>query len=186
MGALETLMLAGGLAMDAGAVSVGARASGRASGPRAAFRLGFHFGLFQFLMPVLGWLAGRRIAALIVDLDHWVAFALLGAIGAHMVWSGLRPGQEVSAYDPSRGWSLIMLSIATSVDALAVGLSLAFLQVSVWKVAAVIGVVTAALSAAGFWLGARLGLAGGHKMTVVGGLVLIGVGVKILVEHLQG
>ena len=92
MGALETLMLAGGLAMDAGAVSVGARASGRASGPRAAFRLGFHFGLFQFLMPVLGWLAGRRIAALIVDLDHWVAFALLGAIGAHMVWSGLRPG----------------------------------------------------------------------------------------------
>ena len=184
MGPVEILLLAVGLAMDASAVSIGARASGRAAGRRAAFRLGFHFGLFQFLMPVVGWFAGSAVVSLVVALDHWVAFGLLAIIGGHMIWEGLHPDPRGHSFDPSRGWSLIMLSIATSIDALAVGLSLAVLQVSIWKIAAVIGLVTAVLSAASFWLGARLGVVFGRRMAVAGGVVLIGVGVKILVEHL--
>ncbi|MFH2052488.1 MAG: manganese efflux pump MntP family protein [bacterium] len=186
MGVIATLLLAAGLAMDAAAVSIGARASGRAFGRRAAFRLGFHFGLFQFLMPVLGWLAGSAFVALVAAVDHWVAFVLLAAIGGHMIWGGLHPERDAPTFDPSRGWTLIMLSIATSIDALAVGLSLAFLQADILTIAGVIGVVTAGLSALGFWLGARLGVVFGHRMTVAGGLVLLGVGIRILVEHLGG
>ncbi len=184
MGFLSTLILACALAMDATAVAVGARAAGGSRGWRAAWRLGFHFGLFQFLMPVVGGLAGRAVLPLIEALDHWVAFVLLVLIGGRMIREGWAGPAEEQSFDPSRGWSLIMLSIATSIDALAAGLGLAMLGADIWLTAAIIGVVTFLLSMTGFWLGARLGTVFGSRMNMAGGVVLIGIGVRILVVHL--
>ena len=181
---IEVLLLAVGLAMDACVVSAGAGASGRSTGGRATFRLGFHFGLFQFLMPILGWFAGLTIAGFIVAIDHWVAFALLAIVGGRMIRSGLKGEDDTESGDPSKGWSLILLSIATSIDALVVGFSLAMIGVDIWFPAVVIGVVTAAMSVAGWWLGTRLGSRFGHRMEVVGGLILVFVGARIVFEHL--
>ena len=184
MGLVTILALAVGLAMDACAVSAGAGAGGRSTGPRAAFRLSFHFGLFQFFMPVVGWYLGASVAQFIAAFDHWIAFGLLAIVGGRMIRSGLQEEQEAEAPDLSRGWSLVMMSIATSIDALAVGLGLAMLGVTIWKPAVVIGIVTAAMSMAGLWLGRRLGDRFGRRMEVAGGVILIAVGLRILVEHL--
>jgi putative Mn2+ efflux pump MntP len=181
---IDVLLLAVGLAMDACVVSAGAGASGRSTGGRATFRLGFHFGLFQFLMPILGWFAGQTIAGAMVAFDHWIALVVLALVGGRMIRSGLRDEEEPEAGDPSRGWTLILLSIATSIDALAVGFSLAMIGVDIWFPAVVIGVVTAAMSVAGLRLGTRLGVRFGHRMEVVGGMTLIYVGVRIVFEHL--
>jgi putative Mn2+ efflux pump MntP len=181
---IDVLLLAVGLAMDACAVSAGAGASGRSTGGRATFRLGFHFGLFQFLMPILGWFAGLAIAGAITAVDHWIAFVLLGIVGGRMIRSGMKGEDNSGAGDPSKGWSLVMLSIATSIDALAVGFSLAMIGVDIWFPAVVIGVVTAAMSVAGLKLGSSLGARFGHKMEIVGGVILIFVGARIVFEHL--
>ena len=181
---IDVLLIAVGLAMDACVVSAGAGASGRSSGRRAGFRLGFHFGLFQFLMPILGWFAGLTIAGAIASVDHWIAFLLLGIVGGRMIRSGLKAEEETDAGDPSKGWSLLMLSIATSIDALAVGFSLAMIGVDIWFPAVVIGLVTAAMSVAGLRLGASLGSRFGHRMEVAGGVILIFVGARIVFEHL--
>jgi putative Mn2+ efflux pump MntP len=182
----ETLLLAVGLAMDACAVSAGAGATGRTRGVRGTFRLGFHFGLFQFLMPIAGWFAGRTIAGHVQAVDHWIAFAILAFIGGRMIRNGLQPEPDPEAGDPSKGWSLVLLSVATSIDALAVGFSLAMIDVNIWVPAAMIGVVTAAMSVAGLNLGTRLGGRFGHRMEMVGGVILILVGAKIVVEHFAG
>ena len=184
MGALETLLLAAGLGMDACAVSIGAGASGRTRGRRGAFRLGFHFGLFQFLMPLIGWGLGMTVAGLIESVDHWIAFGLLALIGVRMIRGGLDPEEDHAIGDPSRGWTRILLSVATSIDALAVGLSLAMVRIPIWQPAAAIGLVTAAMSVAGLQVGIRLGRMVGKKMEIAGGVILIGVGLRILVEHL--
>ena len=180
----EVLMLAVGLAMDACVVSAGAAASGRTSGHRGTFRLSFHFGLFQFLMPIVGWFAGRTIAGAIMVIDHWVAFAILAFIGGRMIRNGLKPEPDDERGDPSKGWSLVMLSIATSIDALAVGFSLAMIDVAIWTPAVLIGIVTAAMSVMGLNLGSRLGARFGHRMEIVGGVILIFVGARIVFEHL--
>ncbi|MBN2169826.1 MAG: manganese efflux pump [Candidatus Krumholzibacteriota bacterium] len=185
MGLLEMLGLAVALAMDAFAVSLATAAARLCAGPRAAFRLAFHFGLFQALMPVAGWYAGYRLAALVAAVDHWLAFGLLALVGGRMIRAGLRP-DGAPRRDPSRGWTLTTLCVATSIDALAVGFNLAMVGVAVWRPAAVIGIVTAALSLAGLGLGRRLGARFGARMEVVGGLVLIAIGVRILAEHLSG
>jgi manganese efflux pump family protein len=184
MSLLTSLLLAVGLAMDACAVSLGAGATGRSAGRRAAFRLGFHFGLFQFLMPILGWFLGYSVAHLIAAFDHWIAFGLLAIVGGRMIRSGLNPESSLDPGDPSKGWSLILLSIATSIDALAVGLSLAMIRVAIWQPAVIIGVVTAAMSVIGLRLGSRLGRAFGSRMEVVGGVILLLVGIRILIQHL--
>ena len=170
--------------MDAFAVALAAGASGRASGARATFRLSFHFGLFQFLMPVLGWFGGSLVASRIASVDHWIAFGLLAYIGGRMVRSGLAAPDDSKTGDPSKGMSLLMLSVATSIDALAVGLSMGMLRVSVWYPAMIIGIVAAAMTLAGIKLGRHLGLRFGQRMEVVGGAVLIGIGLKVLIEHL--
>ncbi len=128
--------------MDAFAVSLGAGATRYVNGPRPVFRLSFHFGLFQALMPVLGWLAGLSVAQLIAQVDHWIAFALLAFVGARMIRSGLDADREMHTSDPSRGGTLVMLAVATSIDAFAVGLSLAMLRVNILYPALVIGVIT--------------------------------------------
>jgi manganese efflux pump family protein len=179
----ETFLVALSMAMDAFAVCLIAGALRQAGGPRPAFRLSFHFGLFQFIMPVLGWLVGRTIEPLISSFDHWIAFGLLAFVGLRMIFSAVRGGEEQPP-DPSRGWTLVLLSIAVSIDALAVGLSLGVLGISVWYPALIIGVVTGVLSLAGLRLGQGVGGRLGKPVEILGGLVLIVIGVRILYSHL--
>jgi len=153
---------------------------------RHVFRIAFHFGLFQFMMPVIGWFCGRSIAGYVEAFDHWVAFGLLGAIGGKMLWDALLGSDGGFRKDPSRSWSLVMLSVATSIDALAVGLSMAVLGVSVWLPSIVIGLVAAAMSFIGIRLGDKLGNRTRRWAECFGGLVLIGIGVRILLVHLAG
>lgn len=184
MDLVSVLGIAIGLAMDAFAVSVATGlALGRATG-RQTFRIGFHFGLFQFLMPIVGWIAGLTVERWLGAFDHWIAFALLSWVGVGMIRSGIRNDGEPKATDPSRGLTLVVLSVATSLDALAVGVSMALLGVDVWFPAVIIGLVAGALSAAGMHLGRPLGRRAGRRLEIAGGLVLIGIGVKIVLEHL--
>ena len=186
MNFLEVLLISLSMSMDAFAVCLGAGTSGKASGPRPTFRLAFHFGLFQFIMPVLGWLAGATLERYIFSYDHWVAFGLLAFVGGRMIWAGFHPDGVERQNDPSRGWTMILLSIAVSIDALAVGLSLGVVGVFVWYPAIVIGVVTGLMSLLGLWIGNGLGRRFGKVMEVIGGIVLIGIGVRILVAHFMG
>lgn len=171
--------------MDAFAVSIAVGLVLARVTPRHAFRMAFHFGLFQFLMPILGWLVGRDAIAIVAVFDHWLAFAMLGFIGVKM----LREANQESSFDPTkdptRGLSLITLSIATSLDALAVGLSMAFIGVSVWLPSVLIGLVACILSAAGIVFGNRIGPQWGPWAERVGGCVLIFIGLRILVSHLM-
>ena len=132
MSAIEIIAVAIGLAMDASAVSLVAASAGYADNPRAKFRLAFHFGLFQFLMPIIGWVIGINFVTYFDKFDEWIAFALLSFVGGRMVLSGIGSNPESYKKDPSRGFTLILLSIATSIDALAIGLSLALLEVAIW------------------------------------------------------
>lgn len=178
------IMVAFGLAMDAFAVSVAAGLIiNRVRFPHV-FRLGFAFGFFQFVMPVLGWFAGKSIAGYIGGWDHWLAFLLLTAIGVKMILEALFRHDRPRT-DPTRGWTLLTLSVATSIDALAVGLSLALLGVSVWFPAVIIGLVAASLSAVGVLLGKHLARLTGHWIEALGGCVLIAIGLKILFDHLR-
>ncbi len=180
-------LIAVGLAMDCFAVSLGVGTAGTAQGVRPTFRLFFHFGLFQAGMTLLGWLAGKTIVSYIANIDHWVAFFLLLFVGVRMVRGGLRKEGEAPAIpDPSRGMTLVMLSVATSIDALAVGLSLALLSVNVYWSAVVIGGVSALLSLIGLLVGNQLGLRFGKSMEILGGVILIGIGLRVLVTHLFG
>lgn len=180
----EILLLAVAMAMDAFTVCLAVASAGRSSGPRPAFRLSFHFGLFQFIMPVLGWLAGAGLERVIQNYDHWIAFALLAFVGLRMIQSALRDGDQDEVGDPSRGWTLVLLSIAVSIDALAVGFTLGLLGISVWYPAILIGVVTGALSLLGLRLGQTLGSRLGKPFEILGGLLLIGIGIQIVFDHL--
>ncbi len=180
-------LIAIGLAMDCFAVSLGVGTAGTANGLRPTFRLFFHFGVFQAGMTLLGWLAGRTIVSYVASVDHWVAFGLLLFVGVRMLRSGRQQeGEKPSLPDPSRGITLVMLSVATSIDALAVGLSLALLAVNVFWAALVIGLVSAILSLLGLLLGNQLGLRFGKSMEILGGIILIGIGLEVLFTHLFG
>ena len=187
MSTLTLIGIALGLAMDAFAVAIGAGLQLCGATPRQVFRLAWHFGLFQALMPIIGWLAGRTVSEYIEPVDHWIAFGLLAFIGGKMIYEALQEKDEdAEVCDPTKGWRMVMLSIATSIDALAVGLSLALLGTSIWWPALVIGVVAGVMTIIGMELGKRFGALLGRRMEIVGGLILIGIGVKILVEHLTG
>ena len=178
-------LIAIGLAMDCFAVSLGVGTAGTATGPRATFRLFFHFGLFQAGMTLLGWLAGKTVVTYISSIDHWVAFGLLAFVGVRMIRGGLqKAGEEPAIPDPSRGMTLVMLSVATSIDALAVGLSLALLEVNVVWAALLIGGVSAVLSLVGLLLGNQLGLRFGKSMEILGGIILLSIGLRVLITHL--
>jgi putative Mn2+ efflux pump MntP len=179
-----SLLVAVGLAMDAFAVSLGVGAGGGARNPRAIFRLSFHMGLFQGLMAFLGWLAGATIAALISAVDHWIALGLLAFVGVRMIYGGLHPEDNSHQVDLSHGGPLMMVCVATSIDAMAVGLSLGVVNQSILVPSLVIGFVTLALSLAGLLLGNRLGATFGHRMEILGGLILNGIGLRILITHL--
>ncbi|MCX6340609.1 MAG: manganese efflux pump MntP family protein [Candidatus Aureabacteria bacterium] len=172
------------LAMDCFAVSLAiALAVGKPSNHQT-FKLAFNFGLYQFLMPVLGWFAGRGLLEYIQGFDHWVAFGLLAFIGGKMIYESTVIGRgEVGGDDPTRGISLIMLSLATSIDALGVGLSLSVLGVEILYPAMVIGIVSFVLTCVGMKIGPLAGRLFGKRVEAAGGIVLILIGIKILCEH---
>lgn len=185
MNLLTVLGIAVGLAMDAFAVAIAVGTRLPRLTYRHYFRLSFHFGLFQALMPILGWFLGRSVEKYISAFDHWVAFALLAAIGAKMLLESFRHKGDVEMMlsDPTRKWSLMMLSVATSIDAFAVGLSIALLNINIAVPAAIIGVVALLFTAVGMRCGRSLGERIGSKAEFIGGLILIGIGIKIVLSH---
>ena len=180
----SVLLIALGLAMDAFAVALSVGTTRTDIWFRPGFRLAFHFGLFQFMMPVIGWAAGTTVVRFIESYDHWIAFGLLAYVGGKMIKESFEEGDIQAGADPTRSWTLVMLAVATSIDALAVGLSLAMLQVHILYPSVVIGVVAAAMTALGLVLGRRLGVQFGKRMSLVGGLILIGIGLRVVVTHL--
>lgn len=173
-----------GLAMDSFTVSLGIGTSGQANYHRARFRLIFHFSLFQAGMTIIGWFAGNTIAEYIQAIDHWVAMALLAYVGGSMIRSGFNPENNSYQIDPSKGTLLIILSIATSIDAMAVGLSMAMLD-QPWLIPAIIiGLVTWGFSSVGLLAGDKLGQKFGKRMEILGGLILLGIGIRVVITHI--
>ncbi len=171
--------------MDASAVSLAAAAAGYADNARAVFRLSFHFGLFQFLMPVAGWFLGISFVSYLRAVDHWIAFFLLAFVGIRMILEGLETATEKRKKDPSRGMTMVMLSIATSIDALAIGLSLAVLDVTIWYPSVMIGIITMIMSFMAIKIGIKLGVMFGRRMEIFGGIILLIIGARILMSHLM-
>lgn len=182
---LSLFGIAVGLAMDAFAVAIAAGLKIPDLTRRHVFRLAFHFGLFQFMMPVLGWLAGQTIEDYIIRYDHWVAFGLLSFLGGKMIWEAITGHRDETSGDPTRGLLLIGLSLATSMDALAVGLSMAFLGISIWLPSLVIGVVAAALTFVGIRFGRRIGARWEHVAETFGGIILLAIGASTLLSHFR-
>lgn len=180
---IELFLIGVSLAMDAFAVSVGKGLSVKRVLPRHAMSAGLWFGGFQALMPIIGYFLGCSLAHIVERVDHWVAFGLLALIGLNMIRETLSGDDE--GQDADFGFrKMFVMAVATSIDALTVGISMAFLHVDIWVAAAVIGLVTFALSAAGVSLGNRFGAKVGSRAGILGGAVLICLGIKILIEHL--
>jgi len=174
------------LAMDAFAVAAAVAAGLPKLTAHHVFRLAWHFGLFQAGMPILGWLGGRILSSVITALAPWIGFVLLAFLGLRMIWASRNGRNRPGTYDPTRGWSLVALSLATSIDALVVGISLGLLGLSIWIPALVIGCVALGLTYVGTHAGRRVGPYLGRWAERIGGGVLIAVGSRILVQHLMG
>jgi putative Mn2+ efflux pump MntP len=180
---IVTILIALGLAMDSFSVSITrgfTNTQGRLS--TEALKVAFFFGLFQGIMPVVGWIAGVSIIDFISGVDHWIAFGLLTFIGLRMIYEAIT-AESKKLVSSSSFSVLLLLSIATSIDALAVGLSLSFLEVSIMTPAIVIGIITFSLSFLGMYIGKRFGDFF-EKIGILGGIILIVIGIKILVEHM--
>ena len=178
----ELFIIAVGLSMDAFAVSVCKGLSVHKVTPGHALTAGLYFGGFQALMPLIGYFLGTQFESLIQSVDHWIAFALLALIGINMVRESRSESEELNAsFGPK---SMLPLAVATSIDALAVGITFAFLGVNIVLVIAVIGVTTFALSVVGVAVGHAFGARYEKGATIAGGIVLILIGCKILLEHL--
>ncbi|HOK09397.1 MAG TPA: manganese efflux pump MntP family protein [Candidatus Hydrogenedens sp.] len=196
---LNPFVLAGiaiALAMDAFAVSIGISTLIRKVSPRQMFRLSFHFGLFQAIMPILGWYTGNQVGDWLLDYDHWIACSILWGIGGKIVYQSFLDKEPSSPEnpstdnnhplkkDPTRGISLIMLSIATSIDAYAVGLSFAFIGVSIWFPSFWIGITAGFLTLLGMRIGIYVSKKFGKGMELVGAILLFIIGAKILFDHI--
>ena len=182
MGIAELVIIAVGLSMDAFAVSIGKGLSLRQIKLRHVLSVGLWFGGFQALMPLIGYLLGATFTAVVSDFDHWIAFFLLGIIGFNMIRDSFSKEEEKHDDDFSFR-TMLMLAVATSIDALAVGVSFAFLSVDLWISVALIGLITFAFSAVGLKIGNIFGNKYKSKAEFTGGVVLVLMGVKILVEH---
>lgn len=187
MGIVELLLTAIALSMDAFAVSVCKGLGMRRMRYDQALVISLYFGVFQALMPLIGWLLGTSFSRYIQAFDHWIAFVLLAFLGGKMLWDVFHEkedGEQKSAERRLDHRELFMLAIATSIDALAVGIAFACLDVNIWSSISIIGVTTLVISFAGVWIGNRFGNRFQKKAEIAGGLVLILIGVKILAEHL--
>jgi putative Mn2+ efflux pump MntP len=183
MSTLSLFMVAIGLAMDAFAVSISSGVVIEKVRTRHALVIATFFGGFQAMMPLAGWSVGSRLQARLGSFDHWVAFLLLLAVGAKMVWESVKDDASRARLDPTRTWVLLMLAVATSIDALAVGLSLSFLDASILLPVLLIGSVTFVMSFVGTYLGDIAGRVVGRRAEAVGGIILIAIGIKIVIEH---
>ncbi len=180
---LTTILTAIGLAMDAVAVSISSGLSVRDVKFSQALKMALCFGFFQALMPWLGFLAGAQFRGEVEAYDHWVAFFLLSFLGVKLIKDSADAGEE-KVDSPFRTNKLLVLGIATSIDALAVGVSFSLLEIGLLETVATIGLVTFALCLPAVWFGARLGKRMAKRADLVGGVILIGIGAKILIEHL--
>ena len=181
MNAFDILLISIGMAMDSFAVSVCKGLSIKKAGIPEGVKCGIYFGGFQALMPVIGYFLGRLFADLIVKIDHWIAFSLLLFIGLSMI----KESRETEKVDDKMDVrTMLILAVATSIDALSIGVTLAFIDVNIWVVVTSIGVVTFLFSLVGVLIGRRVGSILGNRAKVIGGLILIYLGVKILLEHL--
>jgi len=179
------LLVALGVSADAFAVAVGKGLQMTRLRGRDALALALAFGVFQGLMPVIGWLAGTSFQSRIEDYDHWVAFALLAGIGLRMIWGAVHPGAAEDTRDDTIGTGeLFLLATATSIDALAVGIGLAFLDVDIVGAAVVIAITTFVLTLVGVFVGQRAGTRFRTPAEVAGGAILVLIGTKILLDHL--
>lgn len=185
MSFLSLLLLGIGLSMDAFAVSI---AKGMTMKKhellKYALMLGFFFGFFQALMPLIGWWVGSYFQSLISSIDHWIAFGLLGIIGLHMIRESLHPNEEDDGHSVLTLKMVLILAIATSIDALAVGISFAFLSVDILQAILIIGTTTFVLSFIAVYIGNTLGSLLEKYAGILGGCILIFIGTKILIEHL--
>ncbi len=196
---IEIILIGIGLSMDAFAVSVCRGLAMKRPGMGRALMTGLYFGVFQAVMPILGWLLGTRFRVYIESVDHWVAFGLLFFIGGKMIWEAVRedPDEEKAeivraASRGEAGYSafaehreLFIMAIATSIDALAVGISFAAIGTPIFPSAEIIGLITFCLSILGVYTGAMFGNRYERKAEIAGGIILIGIGVKILIEHMM-
>lgn len=182
MSFVELFLIAVGLSMDAFAVSVCKGLSVQRLETKHAAIVGTYFGGFQFLMPVIGYLLGARFESLITNIDHWVAFGLLLIIGGNMIKESFGEAEKLN--DDFGVKTMTLLAVATSIDALAVGITFAFLQVRIVPASALIGVTTFCLSALGIYIGNKFGEKYKSKAELAGGIILILIGIKILLEHL--
>ena len=185
MNTFSLIFIAIGLAMDAFAVSIASGFAVRKLHFSYAMKIAFLFGLFQGIMPVIGWLAGSGLSEYISAIDHWIAFGLLSFVGGKMIYEStvFCEGDECDK-DPKRIYVLLSLAIATSIDALAVGLTLSFININIATPALIIGAITFALSLAGVYIGDKVGHFFESKIEIIGGVMLIGIGIKILIDHL--
>lgn len=190
MSVVALLLLALALSADAFAVALAWGASGRVKSRKAALRMGAVFGASEMAMPLLGFFLATHFADVVRSTDHWLAFALLGAVGSHMLWEGLRPKTDTAPPPaPSRRKSRLAkltTALGTSIDAAAVGVALAFVDVNIWLAVGLIGAVCAAMTTTALLVGPRLGTYMGRWAEVAGGLVLVGIGSGILYTHTLG
>ena len=183
MDMISIIVIAFGLAMDAFAVSITSGITIRQLKINNALKIALFFGSFQAIMPIIGWLAGLSLRNFISEIDHWIAFGLLIFIGCKMIYESITIQSSEKEINPLNVYVLLVLSIATSIDALAVGLSFAILKISIMTPVVIIGSITFALSFLGVFVGDRIGHFFENKIEIAGGLLLIGIGIKILVEH---
>ncbi len=184
MNTLTIFIIALGLAMDAFAVSITSGIAIKRLRIRYALRIALFFGAFQAIMPVIGWFAGLGMRDLISAIDHWIAFTLLLIVGCKMIYESTVMDEEKDKKDPLNLYVLIILSVATSIDALAVGLSLSFINVAIIAPAVIIGVITFLLFFLGVYVGDRFGHFFESRIEILGGMILIGIGIRILIEHM--
>lgn len=180
---LPVILIAVALAMDAFAVSVSSGIVIGKTRVRHALLIASFFGGFQAIMPYLGWQAGRSLRRILMDYDHWAAFILLLAVGVKMIWDSLRKNGNEKPFDPLNIYVLFVLSIATSIDALAVGIALSFAGVNIVFPVIIIGAVTFLMSFVGTYVGSIFGHLLESKVEMAAGLILVGIGIKILLQH---
>jgi manganese efflux pump family protein len=186
MGLWSLLLIAISLAMDCFAIALGISCSGKSISRAMVLRVAAAFGIAQAVMAFIGWLAGRGLFNIISGYDHWVVFYLLLFVGIHMIWESFHEEGEGEKLDLTRGWALLSLAVITSIDALATGLALALQQVNIGVAATTIGVVTFVVVIVGFVIGGKVGELLGRWAGVLGGVILISIGVRVLMQHLEG
>lgn len=181
---INLVLISISLAIDCLAVSIAGGATATKPKITNAIKVGLSFGFFQAIMPLIGWAIGFSFRSLIENVDHWIAFSLLLIIGIKMLYEAFKKSPQNNKTDITRIPTLLLLSIATSIDALVVGISLSILDISIYLSILIIGLFAFTFSISGYYLGHRIGKFIGNKVEIIGGIILIGIGIKILIEHL--